>query len=155
MLDLLLKFVLMGAATYYSAAEGDVLYCNHRMPEAVYSMDTGPWVAIDVGQYGHFADCGDWLMVRFDDAPVPPSQADGTGAGSGTGGTIWRARALDAGRLAGWEVDTTADGQRDTGLVIDIPDMWRPDDRGSWAVTVVNLTKLNEAYSIDFSGGAE
>lgn len=127
MFDLLLKFVLAGAATFYGASGGDVLYCNHRMPEAVYGIETGPWVAIDVDAYGHFADCGDWLMIRFDD------------------GRVWRARALDAGRLASWKVDTTADGERDTGLVIDIPALWRPDDRGSWAVTVVNLTKLSES----------
>ena len=120
----LLRYFLVGAATYYSAQDGAVLYCNHQMPEAVYGQAAGPWVALDVGAYGQFADCGDWLLIRFDD------------------GTYWEARALDAGRLAGWKIDTTADGNRDTKLVIDIPDLWRPDKKKSWPVAVVNMTKI-------------
>ncbi len=66
MLDLL-KYFLVGAATVYTAQEGAVLYCNCQMPEAVYSIATGPWVALDIDAYGRFADCGDWLLIRFDD----------------------------------------------------------------------------------------
>ncbi len=124
----LLKYLLVGAASFYRAQEGDVLYCNHLMPEAVYSMDTGPWVALDVGAYGRFADCGDWLSIKFSD------------------GTYWKARALDAGNLAGWQIDTTADGRRDTNLIIDIPDLWRPDGKMSWPVTVVNLSKIQYLF---------
>ncbi len=124
----LLKYFFVGAATYYQAQEGAVLYCHYQMPEAVYSRDTGPWAALDVNAYGTFADCGDWLLIRFDD------------------GTFLQARALDAGRLAGWKIDTTADGERDTKLVIDIPDLWRPDNKKSWSVAVVNLSKLKYLF---------
>lgn len=113
-----------GAATFYVADDDAPLYCDRFFSEEElrYGKEERPFVAIDAGAYGQLAECGDWLYLRFGD------------------GRYLIARALDAGHLAGVKVDTTADGRRDTDILVDVPARWMPGDLVSKKVSVVNLS---------------
>jgi hypothetical protein len=108
----------------YTAETGAPLYCDQFLgPDGslTYDQSTGPWVAIDVGDYGSFAECGDWLLLAFED------------------GRLWAARALDAGLLEGNKVDGLP-------IVADVPELWRHDWRLSWPVSVYNVSRWLEAW---------
>lgn len=95
---------MVGGITYYYGPEheGRPLYCGGR-----YAPETGPWLALDVGEYtSGRARCGDLFLVHFSD------------------GSTMLARARDAGYLADYRVF-------DTGLpfVADLPRYWRAGRR--------------------------
>lgn len=114
-----------GAATFYHGDDDAPLYCAQFLAEELrYGEEERPFVAIDVGAYGHLAECGDWLYLSFAD------------------GHRMLARALDAGRLAGVQVDTTADGKRDTAILVDVPARWMPGAMVSKKVSVLNLSAI-------------
>lgn len=112
-----------GIATMYTAETGTPLYCDQFMgPDGslTYHPDVGPWVALDVGSYGDFAECGDWLLVVFDD------------------GKFLAARAPDAGKFQDVQI---VGYPSDTPLIIDVPDLWRHDWHLSWPVSVYNMSR--------------
>lgn len=102
---LLLVLVLVGTATMYAGPARAPLYCDGWDTEWHYDVGTEPWVALDVGLFeSGLVPCG---------APV----------------TVWgpgwslRARALDAGRLAGHYVEEWG---ADRPIVVDVPEHLAP-----------------------------
>ena len=94
-------FKQRGGITFYYGKqfEGSNLKC----PGYRYERDTGPWLAVDIGEYeSGRTRCGDWYLIRFYD------------------GSRHFARALDSGYLADYNV-------WDTGLpfVADLPYYFR------------------------------
>jgi hypothetical protein len=97
---------MVGVATVYTGPVGAPLYCDRWDTEWHYDAATGPWVAVDVGEYeSGRVQCGDWLELVFTD------------------GARLRARALDAGRLRGYYVE---DWGADRPIVVDVPREWAP-----------------------------
>lgn len=114
---------MVGGITFYYGAEheGGPLYCGGR-----YAPETGPWLALDVGEYtSGRARCGDLFLVHFSD------------------GSTMIAAARDAGYLGDYRIF-------DTGLpfVADLPVYWRGGRRTAtgWIVNLsASLRALEQA----------
>lgn len=105
--------IFWGTATYYTAPEGAVLYCDqHCTVPQVYSQNTAPWVAVDESWYlSGLIECGDEVTLLVGDE-------------------VMTFRALDAGRFRGRWVSTWPV----LPIRIDLPEFYKPDERLSWLV---------------------
>lgn len=116
--------VLVGVATVYAGIYvGGPLYCDCD-GTMFYDDGTPPWIALDVGLYGSFADCGDEILLYGDG---------------------WRlaARALDAGPLSRYYV---ADYGPAFPIIADVPEHLTPFRGLSARTRVVNVTWVKEAF---------
>lgn len=116
-----------GVATWYATAqhEGNLLYCDYAFPDRELRYDRptaeamGPWVAVDVSLYldGKMS-CGDDLLLLFED------------------GTVMRAKALDAGRLASHFV---RDFGPEVPILVDVPQYWSNTTRSVVVLEVASV----------------
>jgi len=129
---MLKSLILIGAATFYIGSSSAPLYCDQFFPKETltYGSVEEPWIALDVGMYEEGSVLpGDEILVSFNDS-----------------GKQEVFKALDAGLLSGNKVDLDMDGKRDTPIVIDIPERFKPDENMSWGVVVVNLSALKRMF---------
>lgn len=113
---------LVGVATWYGPGfYGQPLYCG-----GFYQVGTPPWAAVDPGVFQEGWECGDELLVRYED------------------GTDLILRLSDAGPLSNFYIE---DFGPDTPIVLDIPKPFWAPPVSIWSapVRVVNVTRLQEA----------
>lgn len=112
--------IIIGIATMYIGVVGSPLYCDND-GTMKYCNEGLPWVALPVGKYGEWAECGDEIVLHGDDWSI-------------------QARALDAGPLSDYYIEDFPE----LAIIADVPEIHSPFRGLSSRARMINVTGAKE-----------